>query len=134
MLSSTLASKAAIASLLACTVSAQDSLKCTVNNVIVIGAGLSGLSAARDLQDRGCGVTVLEARHHIGGRAPTPPANHDHSPWDFPHDMGGMFLHGSSEANSIAWLADKLGFNRTLSGGDASYVGERDKVRIYETT
>ena len=131
MLSSTLASKAAVASLLACTVCAQEwqeSLKCTNNDVIVIGAGLSGLAAARDLQDRGCEVVLLEGRHHIGGRAPTPPDNHDPKPWDFAHDMGGQYQHGSSMANSITWLADRLGFENTLSGGDSAYIGERDKV------
>ena len=36
--------------------------------VVVIGAGMAGLAAARDLVDVGQTVTVLEARDRLGGR------------------------------------------------------------------
>ena len=37
-------------------------------SVVVIGAGVAGLAAARDLAASGCEVVVLEARDRVGGR------------------------------------------------------------------
>ena len=39
--------------------------------VIVLGAGLAGLAAARDLEASGATVTVVEARERVGGRVTT---------------------------------------------------------------
>src|SRR5881394_1003472 len=40
-------------------------------SVVVAGAGLAGLSAARALEKRGAAVTVVEARDRVGGRVHT---------------------------------------------------------------
>src|SRR5688500_2802353 len=40
-------------------------------HVIVAGAGLGGLAAARDLEADGARVTVVEARDRVGGRVHT---------------------------------------------------------------
>lgn len=57
--------------------------------VLVIGAGMAGLAAARCLKDRGFNVTVLEARRRIGGRVATD--------WSMgcPVDLGAAFIHGT---------------------------------------
>src|SRR5690348_12839200 len=42
--------------------------RAAVTDVAVLGAGLAGLSAARDLVRGGADVVVLEARSRVGGR------------------------------------------------------------------
>lgn len=56
--------------------------------VIVVGAGVSGLTAARDLAGSGAEVTVLEARDRIGGRTWTADVA------GAPIDLGGSWIHG----------------------------------------
>ncbi|MGW6391629.1 flavin monoamine oxidase family protein [Streptomyces sp. NPDC055103] len=69
--------------------------------VIVIGAGISGLAAARHLADQGEDVLVLEARDRIGGRIWTSDA------WDgAPVDLGASWIHGTDK-NPITALAAK---------------------------
>ena len=38
-------------------------------DVIIIGAGAAGLSAAKELSSLGLSYTVIEGSHRIGGRA-----------------------------------------------------------------
>jgi monoamine oxidase len=58
-------------------------------DVIVIGAGVAGLTAARLLGEAGRRVLLLEARSRIGGRVWT-----IHSPEGVPVELGAEFIHG----------------------------------------
>ena len=42
-----------------------------LGNVLIVGAGISGLAAARKLTDEGFDVLVLESRNRTGGRIGT---------------------------------------------------------------
>lgn len=61
-------------------------------DVLVIGAGVSGLAAARALSSTGLRVTVLEARDRIGGRVFTT----RESDGPLPVELGAEFIHGRS--------------------------------------
>lgn len=61
-------------------------------DVIVVGAGYSGATTARDLGDQGHSVLVLEAHDYVGGRAWTRPFEGDATFRD-PIDVGGMWIH-----------------------------------------
>ncbi len=69
---------------------------------LVIGAGLAGLAAARELSDRGLEVMVLEARDRIGGRVLT------HRAWGIPVELGATWIHGVRR-NPIARLGRRHG-------------------------
>jgi len=71
------------------------------HNVIVIGAGLSGLTAAKILTQLGLTVLILEARNRVGGRIHTLQSNR------FPLEAGTLFFEnriGSENQNPILTL------------------------------
>src|ERR1700757_2816386 len=69
-------------------------------SVLIVGAGMAGLSAARSLADAGWPVRVIEARDRIGGRVYT---NRD---WGVPVEMGASWIHGTTD-NPLMELAQK---------------------------
>jgi monoamine oxidase len=58
-------------------------------DVIIIGAGVAGLTAARRLAEAGVRVLILEARGRVGGRVWTV-----HAGEGLPVELGAEFMHG----------------------------------------
>ena len=71
-------------------------------DVVVVGAGLAGLTAARRLQQEGRSVVVLEARDRVGGRI----LNHTFADGTIV-ELGGQWV-GPTQDRVLA-LADELG-------------------------
>lgn len=87
-------------------------------DVVVIGAGLAGLSAARRLKARGASVTVLEARPRIGGRVLTERLRTGHVV-----DHGAQFLCDAHKR--VSALVDEVGLTRIapFKAGQYAYIG-----------
>jgi monoamine oxidase len=96
-------------------------------DVAVVGAGLAGLTAARELAGRGVSVCVLEARDRVGGRTLT----EDIAGQKF--DMGGQWL-GPTQSR-MAKLVAEFGletFPTYNKGRKILEIG--DKVSQYKST
>ena len=82
--------------------------------VIVIGAGISGLAAAKKLASKGFTVIILEAQAKVGGRLRT-----DRS-LGVAFDEGASWIHGV-DGNPITSLAQQAGMT-TFHTDDESFV------------
>ncbi len=89
-------------------------------DVIVVGAGAAGLSAAKALQANCLDVIVLEADDHVGGRCIT-----DTKTFSTPFDRGGSWLH-SAPINPLAKLAAEAGENLHKAAWDWNWVHSPD--------
>ncbi|WP_342362466.1 flavin monoamine oxidase family protein [Terrarubrum flagellatum] len=87
--------------------------------VIVVGAGVSGLAAARDLVDGGCDVVVIEARNRIGGRLHTSRA------LSAPVELGANWIHGVN-GNPVTELARQVGAKTFVTDSE-------EKVEVFRS-
>lgn len=85
--------------------------------VIVIGAGISGLAAAKRLKQHGFTVIILEAQEKVGGRLRT-----DRS-LGVPFDEGASWIHGPN-GNPITDLASQSGAN--------TFLTDDDNIEVYD--
>jgi monoamine oxidase len=108
--------------------------------VIVIGAGASGLVAARALAQAGVPVDLIEARERLGGRVITV-----HEPdWPMPIELGAEFVHGRPEPTlqlleeaglALQPLADRHHWappSSALPAGFAGRAGGRGRIPLRE--
>src|SRR5438132_13474078 len=72
-------------------------------DVLVLGAGVSGLAAAARLAQAGCTVRLLEGRDRVGGRILTRRGGG----WPVPVDLGAEFVQGRIPA--LLKLAHQMG-------------------------
>ncbi|XP_033095701.1 amine oxidase [flavin-containing] B-like isoform X2 [Anneissia japonica] len=95
------------------------------HDVIVIGAGISGLSAAKLLHDQGLDVVVLEARDRVGGRTYTLKESAEKYV-----DVGGSYI-GPTQ-NRIIRLGKELGIgNYKVNEEERSVFLIKDKPQTF---
>ena len=97
-------------------------------DVIVVGAGTAGLSAAKSLQEAGLEVAVLEAAPHVGGRCIT-----DTSTFAIPFDRGGSWLH-SGQINLLAEIAEQSGVTLHKKHWEWERVFAQDRILNQQET
>uniref|UniRef100_I3K8G9 [histone-H3]-N(6),N(6)-dimethyl-L-lysine(4) FAD-dependent demethylase n=1 Tax=Oreochromis niloticus TaxID=8128 RepID=I3K8G9_ORENI len=90
-------------------------------NVIIIGAGASGLAAARQLQNFGTQVVVLEARDRIGGRV------WDDASLGVTVGRGAQIVNGCVN-NPIALMCEQLGIKMHKLGERCDLFQEGGQV------
>lgn len=98
-------------------------------DVIVVGAGLAGLTAALRLSQAGRSVLVLEARDHVGGRV----LNHQLSDGNYT-ELGGMFTGPTQDR--IQALAAEVGVGTfpTYNTGNNVFYGNGRRLEYPNDT
>lgn len=88
-------------------------------DVIVVGAGAAGLSAAAEFSSADLSVCVVDARERMGGRILTM-RDDDGLP---PAELGAEFIHGESPA-TLEWLRKAVSLFSTRRRPDGYRVAE----------
>ncbi|KAI8648377.1 Amine oxidase [Fusarium sp. Ph1] len=99
-------------------------------DVIIVGAGLSGLRAATELHSAGLSYVVLEAEDRVGGKTLSVPASSNGTGLV---DMGAAWINDSNQSEIFA-LAEEFDFDLIVqrAEGDSLFQDEEGKVTPIE--
>ncbi len=88
-------------------------------SIAIIGAGCSGLAAARELHDAGYTVTIFEQNHEVGGRAAT------REQQGFTYDYGAQYIKRGSPI-SISLITERFQLTDLIDITKPVWIFERD--------
>lgn len=88
--------------------------------IIVIGAGASGLKATSVLMEAGCKVLVLEGRDRVGGRCHTVDG----------FDVGASWIHGGQAGNPVYHIAQQQQLELHPTDYDDKVIFDSSGVRL----
>ena len=103
-------------------------------SIIIVGAGMAGVAAAKFLQDIGYDVTILEGSNRVGGRIYTKKFD------NVSVDLGAAWIHGDDPKNPLVKVADSYGLTTFPTDWDQAFfydagdgiIDDEDFDRIVE--
>ncbi|KAM3516962.1 hypothetical protein NHJ13051_009415 [Beauveria bassiana] len=95
-------------------------------NVIVVGAGLSGLRAATEIHDAGLSYVVLEAMDRVGGKTLSVQAS---SNGTAVVDLGAAWINDSNQSEMYA-MAKEFGFDLVVQRTEGLSISQDDKGQM----
>ena len=85
-------------------------------SILIIGAGIAGIAAAKYLKDIGFNVTILEGGNRVGGRIFTKEFD------NISIDLGAAWIHGDDPKNPLVKLADSYGLATFATDWDQAFI------------
>lgn len=95
--------------------------------VIVIGGGVSGITAANKLTQEGFQVTLFEGRERLGGRLWT-----DFSKFGYKVDLGGAWIHGKKGNPVFALAKSQNARMLKFDWEDCAYYSNDIEIKSFE--
>lgn len=99
--------------------------------VVIVGAGLSGLRAATEVHNAGLSYVVLEARDRVGGRTLSQPASANGTTGLV--ELGAAWINNSTQTHMFA-LAKDFGFDLIVQRTKGMSLAEDTSGKIKNIT